>query len=317
MRPPPFIVFYLVSLSIIFGGIEWLRSSVGLVAEMLPEVVETLSVVAVPPKPQGVRDVSGDGDGDGYRYSEQECAAQTGELRDVCFHQLARQRAATDLSGALLACDKVDQKRFSQECMADVAELHAVVDKSAALAVCPTIGRKKWRDQCVFGVALALSQVESAFAFNLCDKAGMWRDFCRHDVNGEIAQVNAKMAQKHCAAESGDLLTRKSCWHGIGKYIARKDVQKAFTVCSETPSGPNNTYIENCFHGVGWGGAEGDGVSFSNKCTAAGLQEDSCRLGVAYNVRRFEEVQAMSVCSTVVRADLRSQCELFVRSGAI
>ena len=106
----------------------------------------------------------------------------------------------------------------------------------------------KWRDQCVFGIALTYSVTDSPWAFRLCDQAGQWRDFCRHDVNGEIAVVNPTLALEHCQAEEGDLLTRKTCWHGIGKYIARVDIDKAFAACEQVPSGPHHR--ENCIHGL-------------------------------------------------------------------
>ena len=44
-----------------------------------------------------------------------------------------------------------------------------------------------------FGIALAYSTVDSPWAFRRCDDAGQWRDFCRHDVNGEIAVVNVEL----------------------------------------------------------------------------------------------------------------------------
>ena len=87
-------------------------------------------------------------------------------------------------------------------------------------------------------------------ASKLCSESGQWRDFCRHDVNGEIAVVNPELALEHCAAEEGDLLMRKSCWHGIGKYIARVDVQKTYAACDQVPPGPEQLYRGNAFMGL-------------------------------------------------------------------
>ena len=271
-------------------------------------------VIAVPPKPEGAAE-PGEGDGAGA-WTEQRCRQLDGELRDVCFHQLARGRAPTDLIGALEACDILSDTTMRAECQSDVAELHSPTDKDAALAVCPTIDTKKWRDQCVFGISLALSAIEPRYAFRLCDDAGQWRDFCRHDVNGEIAQVNDPLAYEHCAAEEGDILTRKTCWHGMGKYIARVDVPRAWEVCARVPLGPDNLYRENCVHGLAWGAAEKAGRDFLSQCATLPEQHDSCRLGVAYFESRLDTASALSICDEVVRPDLQEKCGQHVRRMA-
>jgi hypothetical protein len=313
-----FTALYAACLAVCVGSIELLQGAVDPdVPSLPPQPVEQVAV-AVPPRPEGVREVHGDGD-DGYRYTEVGCRERQGEFRDVCFHQLARQRASTDLPGGLAGCDKISAADTVQECMADVAELYAPVDRHASLAVCPTIRRPKWRDQCVFGIALALSTIDSPWAFRQCDDAGRWRDFCRHDVNGEIAQVNPTLALENCHAEEGDLLTRKSCWHGIGKYIARVDVQGAFDACEQVPLGPPTPdgYRENCVHGLGWGAAEKAGREFAAECSRAGAFKDSCLVGVAYNLRRFDVAAGLEVCSGVRDALLRARCDEFVTAGAL
>lgn len=209
-------------------------------------------VISVPPKPKGVQDVAA-GDGDEVIYTEAGCLKQPAQFQDICFHQLARQKALTDLVGANEMCQRVGSEEMVWECLADIAELYSTVDRDASLALCPSIAKKKWRDQCVFGIALAWSTTDSPWAFRRCDQAGQWRDFCRHDVNGEIAVVDVTLALANCAKEEGDLLTRKTCWHGIGKYLARVDVDAAFAACEQVPAGPNNLYRENCIHGLGWG----------------------------------------------------------------
>lgn len=267
-------------------------------------------VVALPPKPEGSLDKSGDGTG--KRYTREACAARTGELRELCFHQLARQMSPEDLAGAVLACGELPAGERLGECLADVAEAHARVDREAALSQCPRIESGKWRDQCVFGVALARVALEPQASFELCDSAGRWRDFCRHDVNGEIAVVDTDLALAHCAREEGDLLTRKSCWHGIGKYIARVDVERAKSACGRVPAGPDNLYVENCWHGLAWGASETAGRAFAERCGEAGPQADSCMLGVAYNLRRFDPEGAVALCEAAQRADLREKCLDFV-----
>ena len=134
---------------------------------------------------------------------------------------MGRQRASTDLDGGILACGQIEARRIQNECLADVAEQYATTDLQAALEVCPTIKNGKWRDQCVFGVALALRPVDPDGALELCYESGRWVDYCRHDVNGEIAQVDLEHALRNCDRLEGDLLRQKTCYHGIGKYVGR------------------------------------------------------------------------------------------------
>ncbi|MCB9781061.1 MAG: hypothetical protein H6742_21000 [Alphaproteobacteria bacterium] len=313
MRDLPFIALYLACLGLCIGAVELARATWEPPPPPPPPPLEAVAI-AVPPKPEGARPTTGQGD-EGYRYTEEGCRARDGQLRDLCFQQLAIQRGRTDLDGGLAACELIAEREVSLECRSDVAEAYSPVDRDAALAVCPAIPKKKWRDQCVFGIALAWSTLDSPWAFRLCDQAGKWRDFCRHDVNGEIAQVDVDLALEHCAAEEGDLLRRKTCWHGIGKYIARIDVDGAFAACDRVPAGPDNLYRENCIHGLGWGASETAGVGFLPTCSRAGPELDSCRLGVAYNLKRFDPGAALDICRSVGRADLKAQCEAFVGGG--
>ena len=280
-----------------------------------PTAESDVQVIAIPPKPEGVN--SPEEEGSGTRYTEQKCLDIKEEYRDICFHQLARQAAKTDLKGAKLSCEKIQKQETVWECMADIAELYAPFDRKSSLELCPHIAKKKWRDQCVFGIALALSTIDPPWAFRTCDKAGKWRDFCRHDVNGEISVIDTKLALQNCAAEEGDLLRRKTCWHGIGKYIARVDVNQAFAACEKVPLGPDNLYRENCYHGLGWGASEKAGVDFAEECERAGPQLDSCLLGVAYNLRRFDPTTGLNLCRRVARNDLRKQCKTFLLKGSI
>lgn len=317
MTTLPFSRLYACCLAVCFGAVEALRA--GWEPEppppAPPQPVEQVAL-AVPPRPEGVRPVQGSGD-DTFVYTEQKCVSLDDRYRDICYHQLSRQRALTDLDGALDACARIAEDDVSMECRADAAELHARVDRARSLDVCPAIARKKWRDQCVFGIAIALSHDDPAWAFRLCDDAGQWRNFCRHDVNGEISQFDVDLALSHCAAEEGDLLMRKSCWHGIGKYVARVDVDGAFAACARVPLGPDDLYRENCYHGLGWGAAETAGVGFVADCARAGEKADSCMLGVAYNLRRFDVDGALGICDRVGRADLHDQCVRFAREGRL
>ena len=309
---PHFLILYLFCLLGCLGSVEVLRWSIG---DALVEVsaVET-RILAIPPKPKGVEDTQVSGEDGGFRYTEAVCAKQKPEHKDICYHQLARQRSGTDLNGALQTCNLIQDKMTVHECQSDVAEGYAAFDRDAALAVCPSIENPKWRDQCVFGIAYSYAVTDSEWAFSMCDKSGRWRDFCRHDVIGEMAVIDTAKALGICGKEEGDLLTRKTCWHGIGKYLARRDVDRAYAACEQVPSGPNNLYIENCIHGLGWGASETLEESFIPQCDRSGPQKDSCLLGVAYNLRRIDRGRGLDVCQSVERPDLKRQCERFVGS---
>lgn len=314
-----FSILYFCCLAFCLGSIEALKHTW---AQVSDETTQDLPAsesraIAVPPKPKSDENIdknSGDGEGKVAVYTEEGCRKMRDEYKDICFQALARQLGKTDLTGGVAACELIQMVDKKWECLSDVAEAYSTFDRDAALQVCPTIKRKKWHDQCFFGIALAYSTTDSRWAFRACDMSGQWRDYCRHDVNGEIAVVNLDLALAHCAAEEGDLLTRKTCWHGIGKYIARVDVSRAFEACQKVPLGPQNLYRENCVHGLGWGASEKKevGASFVAQCDRAGEQKDSCLLGVAYNLKRFNLDTALSICDQVARTDLASQCVAFV-----
>ena len=305
---------YSVCLTVMILGIQLLQWQFPAFVQSIKEV--PTRVISIPPKPKGVQEVT-DGEGDEVLYTEEGCRNGPEQFRDICFHQLARQQAQTDLDGANQVCAKISSEEVQWECMADIAELYSPVDRNKALELCPSIERKKWRDQCVFGIALAYSTVDSPWAFRRCDDAGQWRDFCRHDVNGEIAVVNVELALANCAKEEGDLLTRKTCWHGIGKYLARVDVDAAFAACDQVPPGPQNLYRENCIHGLGWGASETAEEDFIPTCRRSGKERDSCLLGIAYNLRRFDIDRGLRICDQVQRVDLHDQCNRFVSGGRL
>jgi hypothetical protein len=311
MQARPFTLLYAICLVFCLGVIHMLEATAE--TEEAP-VLETQTVegfMALPPRPQGMRDLEG-GSGEGYSYTEKRCMGLEGQSRDICFLQLARQRASTDLEGGILACEELGDREMYFECLADVGEQYALADRKAALAHCSTIGKRKWKDQCVFSIALRVQPEDPVVAFRLCDRAGQWLDYCRHDVNGQIAESDPTMAIANCAAEEGDLLRRKSCWHGIGKYIGRISTDQGFAVCQQVPLGPQDLYRENCVHGVGWAGAEQLNAAFVAECDKGGAQRDSCLLGVAYNLKRLNAAEGLEVCALVGRADLREKCNQWV-----
>ena len=316
MSSRAFVLFYVLCLCFCAACVQGARAVAERSALNRPDRAPTAVVtatVAVPPKPVGELDRrpprTGQGNGSAEpRYDEATCARYEGDFRDVCHHALARQRAPRDLEGALQACALVERPRLAQECQADAAELYARSDLAAARAVCPGIPTRKWRDQCVFGIAMALVESDPRLALATCEEAGIWRDFCRHDTLGETSVRDLDLVLELCGREEGDLLTRKTCWHGIGKYIGRQDLDRAFAACRRVPEGPEGLYRENCMHGAGWAAGERQGAAGAERCPEAGPQEDSCRLGVAFQIRSGDPDAAVGLCQSVRRADLRQHC---------
>lgn len=190
-----FTLLYVVVLSLSLALVGLLKHNQGPPPpDALGEVAVEL-MMAVPPKPEGVEAL---GEGEGPGYTEEGCRRSPGPLREACFHTLALQRAERDPEGALLACAEVKTAALHWECVADVAELRSTIDRAGAEALCETIPPKKWHDQCIFGLAMANVRPDPAYARAQCERAGMWRDFCRHDVNGEIAQVDPEGALAFC-----------------------------------------------------------------------------------------------------------------------
>ena len=309
-----FLLFYLLWLALCVGAVSGARAARGAVVAPPPQRVDEVAI-AVPPKPEreGSSPSPEEGAGERVRYDEQACLNYDADFRDVCFQALARQRALRDLEGALDACAEVVRSRLRLECLADVAELHVPTSLDAARSVCPQIPKKKWKHQCYFGIAMALVHLDPSAALATCDDAGMWRDFCRHDVLGEVSVDDVDFVLDVCAREEGDLLTRKTCWHGIGKYIGRQDLDAAIRACGRVPLGPDDLYRENCLHGVGWAAGERMGAAGSAACDRAGAQKDSCLLGVAFQLKRLDPSAAVGICQGVQRGDLRSHCLAFLQ----
>ena len=311
MSSRSFTLLYLLCLGVCLGTVHAIRAAH---AARPPEAAAVpLAGVAMelPPKPD-VSPPELPGGGEGTRYDAATCETYEGDFRDACYEALARQRALRDLPGARLACAEIQRQRLRSECVADVAGVHAASDLAAARAVCPTLDSATWRDQCYFGIAMTLVDGDPALALGTCDDAGRWRDFCRHDVLGEVAVVDLAFVLAECSRERGDLLTRKTCWHGIGKYIGREDLDAALDACHQVPLGPDSLYRENCVHGAGWAAGERWGTAGADRCTGAGEQRDSCLLGVAYQQRRLQPDGAVALCNEAQRDDLRDKCIAFV-----
>jgi hypothetical protein len=305
-----FTLLYVVVLSLSLGAVALLKRAQG---PSLPDVVAEVAVelmMAVPPKPEGVEAL---GEGESPGYTEEGCRRSPGPLREACFHTLALQRAERDPEGALLACAEVKTEALHWECVADVAELRSPIDRPGSEALCETIPPKKWHDQCIFGLAMANVRLAPPYARAQCERAGMWRDFCRHDVNGEIAQVDPEGALAFCLQESGTALQNRGCFHGLGKYLGRTDPDLALAICARAPT-HEPLYPQNCLHGLGWAVAETSQDAALTLCAKrGGAYADSCLMGVSANAKRFDPGEALRLCGGVKDEALREKCERFAR----
>lgn len=306
-----FITLYLLCLATMLG----LRFGLVRVDAALnppPEAPTKEPVMMAPPKPAGAvappPEAGAPGEGAGALITLERCESSGPALWDVCFHQLAYQTGARDPMGSLPICDRIVDEETRLECRSDIAELSAPVDREVAASICVALDSVKWRGQCYFGVGLALAELDPDYALAQCERAEAYRDFCRHDVVGEVALESLAPAVAFCAREEGDTLTRKTCWHGIGKYLARRSFDEAAAACQQsTPE-----WRGNCFHGVGWGAAERDPDSTLLSCDQMGIYRDNCRQGVGHQLKRADASRAVEVCESIVDAAIRQRCLNFV-----
>lgn len=273
------------------------------------EVRESSGAMAVPPKPSGLPAAPGDGDGEGDAVlTPAMCAGMASQVQDTCWQALARQTAGADPEEALRVCDQLTDPNLHWECHADVAEAVAPVDRAFSERVCAAVPVVKWRGQCHFGMGLALAETDPPYAISLCEKAEAFRTFCRHDVVGEMAMVNTPAAVAICAEEQGDTLTRKTCWHGPGKYLARRDMSEAAAFCEQA----TESWRGLCYHGIGWGGAERDVDAALASCAAFGRYADNCRHGVANQLKRSDPAREQAICESLTNPEAKAKCLAFV-----
>lgn len=311
MRSFPFTLLVLVCLGALLGLRFGLAPLAGQVAAVVQESGGSAeAVMALPPKPDGgERPLSEDGTGDGQVvYTLETCRQMPTDVRDVCMQALARQSAARDPKGGLETCELVADEELKLECRADVAELVAPNDRAAAEAICTALSVMKWRGQCHFGIGLAMAEIDPEYALGRCEHAEAFRDFCRHDVVGEVALEGLGPAVAFCSREEGDTLTRKTCWHGIGKYLARRDFAEAAAACRQA----TEAWQGNCFHGVGWGAAERDPDAALAACADSPPYADNCKQGVAHQLKRFDPTRGIALCESIGTTSIRERCLAFL-----
>ena len=309
---PAFSLLVLLCLAGLLGARFGLAAVVEAPAEAAITPVAGEPVMALPPKPQGAETPPATGEGAGGPGSlvltREVCDRYEAELRDVCLMGLAAQGAARDPQAALRVCAEIGDGELALECRSDVAEATALVDRAAAEAICAGIGVLKWRGQCHFGMGLALAETDAPYALARCEQAEVFRDFCRHDVVGEVALVDLEAAVAFCAREEGDTLTRKTCWHGIGKYLARRDFAEAAAACLRA----TEAWRGNCLHGVGWGASERDPDGALRGCAGVAPYTDNCQQGVAHQLKRADPERAVSLCQGIADPGISSRCLAFV-----
>ncbi len=311
MRSLPFTFLVVACLAVLLGARFGLESFASSVAAAAAAVAPPQGVMALPPKPDGAaQPVAEEGTGAGSALLTLEaCLAMGEDVRDVCLQALARQSAARDPEGALQVCARITDEELRLECHADVAEAVSPIDRAVAEAICAAIPAMKWRGQCNFGMGLALAEIDPEYALARCELSEAFRDFCRHDVAGEVALEDLEPAVAFCAREEGDHLTRSTCWHGIGKYLARRDFAEAAAACTRAVA----TSQTNCFHGVGWGAAERDPDTTLVACAALPAHADSCRQGVAHQLKRFDPTRGIALCESIATPSIRERCLTFLK----
>lgn len=310
MGTTPFSLLVALCLAVLLGarfGLERWAPHGG--AEERPSAQpEGGSVMAVPPKPSGLAATPGAGSGEGGTLTATLCGAMIPDLRDTCWQALARQTAAADPEEALRQCGVVSEEELRYECRSDVSETLAATRREEAVALCREIDSVKWRGQCNFGVGLATAETDPEWAMLRCNDAEAFRTFCRHDVVGEVSLVNTPAAVAICAREEGDTLTRKTCWHGPGKYLARRDMTEAAAFCRQaTPQ-----WQALCFHGIGWGAAERDPDAALAGCAAFAEFADNCRHGVANELKRSDPERETAICESLTNPEAKAKCLAFV-----
>lgn len=282
--------------------------------EGAPAPMAQSEAMAIPPKPSGLKPtVAADGEGEGERrLTFEACAGMATAVQDVCWQALARQQALADPQGALTVCAQVVDPELKLECVDDIAEATTLTDRAGAEQICNDVQDRKWRGQCWFGVGLAWAETDADYALTRCDRAEAFERFCRHDVVGEVSLVNLDAGVAFCARgeaeHADDDLTRKTCWHGIAKYLARRDVIEAAEACGRATESWRGT----CFHGLGWGASERDPDRALAACPGFGAYADYCTQGVAHELKRVDPTRAHALCEAIGTSSVRSRCLEFV-----
>ncbi len=310
MRSIPFTLLVVFCIATLLG-VRFLLEPFASVAADVVAAASPDGVMALPPKPEGLdaRPAGEDGEGEGQALlTPDACAAMAPDVQDVCFQALARQQAPRDPRGALQICERIRDEELLLECEADIAEAIAPIDRAVAEEICTRIPVMKWRGQCHFGMGLALAEIDPVYAMGRCEQSEAFRDFCRHDVVGEIALENVELAVPFCAREEGDTLTRKTCWHGIGKYLARRSFDEAGAACARS----TESWRGNCWHGVGWGAAERDPDATLAACAKVETYADNCRQGVAHQLKRFDPARGVALCESIATSAIRERCLAFL-----
>lgn len=316
MRNLPFVALVVGIFAALLGlQLALAAGWVSAVTRMAPTPVPAEAML-VPPKPAARPDgtpAPAEGPGDAaQRLTFEGCAAMAAVVQDVCWQALARQQAEVDADGALAVCTHIVDRELRLECVDDVAESITLRDRARAESICLGVEDRKWRGQCWFGVGLAWAETDSAYALARCAKAEAFERFCRHDVVGEVSLVDLDAGVAFCTQgeveKADDTLARKTCWHGIAKYLARRDIHEAAAACGRATESWRGT----CFHGLGWGAAERDPDGTLATCAAFGAYADSCRQGVAYELKRADATRAMALCEAIATDAIRERCVEFV-----
>jgi len=227
------------------------------------------------------------------------------DYKNTCLQLNAQKSAVNDFDKAWKICKQINQDSLRDECYNDIIIEIGKENPEEAQQHCEKINSEKWRGECYFNMALFLTKTNIAKAFAMCDKAEIYIPFCYHDVAGEVSLINATIALNICGKQ--DNLTKRTCFHGIGKYLGRSKPEKAIIHCNIIKE---KEYKETCYHGMGWGISE---TNDSNKAIfyckkTKSYFTDKCLVGVAWQVSKTNKELSGKICERVIVDEVKTEC---------
>ena len=104
-----------------------------------------------------------------------------------------------------------------------------------------------------------------------------------------------------------DNLMRRTCFHGIGKYLGKSMQDKAITYCGQIKE---SDIKKSCYHGAGWGVSEisdsGKAVSYCKKIKSNFT--DNCLVGVAWQISKTNNELSKKICENVINKVAKTKC---------
>ena len=241
------------------------------------------------------------------------CNEFSDDYKSTCLKMYALKSAANDFEEAWKICKQIDQNLLRDECYNDIIIEIGKEKPEEIKKYCNEINSEKWRGECYFNMALFLTKINITKAFAICNKAEIYVPFCYHDVAGEASLINTTKALNICEKQV-DNLTKRTCFHGIGKYLGRNKPDKAIIYCNQIE---DKGYKESCYHGLGWGMAEIDmGNMDYARSNCEGIESElknNCFIGVAWKLSKNDKEKAKEVCNNIKNEQIKKECLNFPR----